>query len=142
MAIQRTTLSKMANPGHPMDDSMDGTEPWQQFADRRTRTSTARSPKRPMRRVISREQGRALETIGHAVDYLSDCLLMEGPDDELVTGCCPATEAVQILISLHLELLHSLPLVEPMPQRIWNAIFRRLRNPPNRDSRVVPLSLR
>lgn len=114
---------------------------WKVFADRRMSSAavTGRHSKRKMHRIISREQGRALETIGHAVDYLNDIHLSEGPEDELLNGVCPITEAVQILVSLHMQLLSSLPLVEPLSQRLWNAIFRR---DPARTSGVVPLSLR
>ena len=114
---------------------------WQQFADKRITCTSA--PERPttrrMRRVISHEQGRALETIGHAVDYLNDCHLSQGSDDEIVNAVCPVREAVQILISLHLQLLHSLPLVEPLPHRIWNSILHRQ---PGQTPRVIPWSLR
>jgi hypothetical protein len=114
---------------------------WEAFADRRISGAmvAGRPAKRKMRRVISREQGRALETIGHAVDYLNDLHLSEGPEDELLNDVCPITEAVQILVSLHMQLLSSLPLVEPLSHRLWNAIFHRH---PARTSGVVPLSLR
>ena len=42
----------------------------------RALAASARS--RNLRRVLTREQGRALEMIGHAVDYLNDCYLFEG----------------------------------------------------------------
>lgn len=114
---------------------------WGVFAECRMSSAAVagRHTKRKMRRVISREQGRALETIGHAVDYLNDVHLSEGPENELLNDVCPITEAVQILVSLHMQLLSSLPLVEPLSQRLWNAIFRRH---PARTSGVVPLSLR
>lgn len=107
------------------------------FSNTNHAESRSASP-RPGRRVIGREQGRALETIGHAVDYLNDCLLAQGPDDEIITGLCPATEAIQILISCQLQILHSLPVAEPTSHRLWNAIFRR--SEPN--PRVIPLSSR
>jgi hypothetical protein len=91
------------------------------------------------RRIMGREQGQALETIGHAVDYLNDCLLFEGPDSEIVTDPSSSTEAVQILIGLHMQILHSLPIAEPMYRRLWNVMFRRASR---LDSHVIPLSLR
>lgn len=78
-----------------------------------------------MRRIISREQGRALETISHAVDYLQDCALHVGPDSGLINHASPATEATQILISLRQQMLQSFPLAESFSQRLWKAIFRR-----------------
>ena len=78
-----------------------------------------------MRRIITREQGRALETISHAVDYLQDCHVYEGPEEELINIASPATEAIQILVAIRRELLNSLPLRETFSQRLWKAIFHR-----------------
>jgi len=98
-------------------------------------------PKRPLRRIITREQGRALETIGHAVDYLTDCHIYEGPDDEIINSASPVTEAIDILIALRFQLLHSVPTVEPLMQRLWKTIFQRSK-PQNPPSSVIPLSSR
>ncbi|MHB8302838.1 MAG: hypothetical protein ACYDC6_08395 [Acidobacteriaceae bacterium] len=96
---------------------------------------------RRLHRVISREQGIALETLGHAVDYLNDCQLNEGPDDEPINCSSSATEAVQILISLHVQMLRSLPLVEPLSHRIWTSILQRIRHKQH-PVPVIPLSSR
>lgn len=77
------------------------------------------------RRSITREHGRALEMIGHAVDYLNDCFLNEGADDEIINAARPYTEALQILISAHSELLWSLPVSETVTTRLLNFMFRR-----------------
>ncbi len=90
-----------------------------------------------IRRVISREQGCALETIGHAVDYLNDCYLNEGSDDEILDFSGPSIEAVQILISAQRQILRSLPLAQPLRQRVWNAMLRRA---PRSVSGMVALS--
>lgn len=82
-------------------------------------------PCQNLRRIMTREQGRALEMIGHAVDYLNDCYLHEGDEDEIINVGGSSTEALQILISLRWQILQSLPLEEPRMHRLWNALFRR-----------------
>ena len=77
------------------------------------------------RRSITREHGRALEMIGHAVDYLNDSFLNEGDDDEIINAAGPYTDALQILISAHSELLWSLPVSETLTTRLLNFMFRR-----------------
>lgn len=93
---------------------------------------------RGMRRVLTREHGCALEMIGHAVDYLNDCYINEGPDHEVLDFNSPSMEAVRILISAQGQILRSLPLTEPFSVRIWNALWRRKSQ--IKSSGVVPLS--
>jgi hypothetical protein len=105
---------------------------------------------------MTQEQGRALEMIGHAADYLHDCCLYEGDENEVIDfGGSPA-KAFQILISARQRLVESLPLKEPRMQHLWNVLFHRTpehasartsrrssRDSRSRESRpaiVVPLS--
>jgi hypothetical protein len=83
---------------------------------------------RNLRRVLTHEQGRALEMIGHAVDYLNDCYLYEGEDDELINIGGSSSEAIQILASLRWQILQSAPIREPRTLRLWNALFHRRTN--------------
>jgi len=80
---------------------------------------------RNLRRMLTREQGRALEMIGHAVDYLNDCYLYEGDDKELINVGGSSREAIQILASLRWQIFQSAPVREPRTRRFWNALFRR-----------------
>lgn len=80
---------------------------------------------RALRRTITREQGCALETIGHAVDYLNDCYLQEGTETEILDFSGPTMEAVQILISTQRQILRSLPLTETLSVRLRHALLRR-----------------
>jgi len=80
---------------------------------------------RSLRRILTREQGRALEMIGHAVDYLNDCYLYDGADDELITFSGAPNEAIQILVSLRWQILQSAPVREPRRLRLWKALFHR-----------------
>lgn len=82
---------------------------------------------RGRRRIITREHGIALETLGHAFDYLNDKYAYLGDDEEIVNVRGPHTEALQIFISAHRSLLQSLPMREPFTSWIWSAISRRKR---------------
>ncbi len=93
---------------------------------------------RRLRRIITREQGCALETIGHAVDHLNDCYLQQGSDDEILDFGGPAMEAVQILIALQRQMLRSLPVKESFIVRVKNTLLHR--RPVTKTSAVVPLS--
>ncbi len=78
-----------------------------------------------LRRILTREQGRALEMIGHAVDYLNDCYLYHGEDDELINVGGTPNQAIQILVSLRWQILQAVPIREPRRLRLWNALFHR-----------------
>jgi hypothetical protein len=95
---------------------------------------------RGMRRTITREQGVALEMLGHAVDYLNDSYLQEGPDGDFLDFGAPEIIAAQILASAQRQILHSLPLTEPFALRFWNALLRRKSQ--LKSSPVLPLSSR
>jgi hypothetical protein len=83
------------------------------------------SKTRNLRRILTREQGRALEAIGHAVDYLNDCYLYEGDENELINVGGSCSEAIQILASMRWQILQSAPTEEPRALRLWNALFHR-----------------
>jgi hypothetical protein len=80
---------------------------------------------RNLRRVLTREQGRALEMIGHAVDYLNDGYIFEGEDDELINIGGSSNQAIQILVSLRWQILQSAPVREPRTWSLWKALFHR-----------------
>jgi hypothetical protein len=89
-------------------------------------TALASNPKaRGLRRILTREQGRALEMIGHAVDYLNDCYLFEGADEELINMGGSSNDAIHILVSLRWQILQSAPVRETRQLRLWNALFHR-----------------
>jgi hypothetical protein len=117
--------------------------------------SLAESSKaRNLRRVLTREQGRALETIGHAVDYLNDCYLYEGDEHELINIGGSCSQAMEILVAARGRILQAAPLQEPRMHRFWKFLFRRNgerrpgiefhrreeRSPQSKPSGVLPLS--
>ena len=81
---------------------------------------------RNLRRILTREQGRALELIGHAVDYLNDCYLYQGDENELINIGGPCSEALQVLVSMRWQILQSAPVREPRAVRFWKSLFRGL----------------
>jgi hypothetical protein len=85
----------------------------------------ASSKTRKLRRVLTREQGQALETIGHAVDYLNDCYLFEGDEAEIINLGDSCTQALQILIAARTQVLQAAPLLEPRMHRLWKTLFHR-----------------
>lgn len=89
-----------------------------------TNVATSRSIHRG-RRSITREQGRALETLGHAFDYLNDKYACQGDDEEIINVRGPHTEALQILILAHREFMWSVPVRETLSARMWKTVFRR-----------------
>ena len=78
-----------------------------------------------LRRILPREEGRALEMIGHAVDYLYDCYLYEGDDKEIINSGGATMKALGILAAARVQILQSLPLQESRTTRLWNALFHR-----------------
>ena len=107
-----------------------------------------------LRRILTREQGRALEAIGHAVDYLNDCYLYEGDEAEFINVGGSSSEAIQILVSLRGQILQSAPVREPRILHFWNILFHRHtdrrpegvfhragdRTPQSKSVTVLPLS--
>jgi hypothetical protein len=110
-----------------------------------------RLAQRNLRRVVTREQGRALEMIGHAVDYL-ECYPFEGDDKEIINIGWSTMKALGILVSARRQIVEALPLAEPRRLRFWNALFHRTsersagrsphreRERESKPAAVVPLS--
>lgn len=78
------------------------------------------------RRRITREQGQALETIGHAADYLMDSYVHMGAKEAVLHPNADEMEAVRLLIHARNHVLESLAVVEPFSQRIATALRRNL----------------
>ena len=107
-------------------------------------TLASTKPRRKLRRVMTHEEGRALEMLGHAVDYLTDQYLYEGDESEIIRMDGLSTEAAQILISARQQILQSLPLTETRMQRLWDALFHRKarqRPAPTTDGENRPIAV-
>ena len=79
------------------------------------------------KRRITREQGRALERIGHAADYLFDTYIEQrqakpAPFQQGMHPASPELDAIRMLAHARNRILQSLPIVEPLSHRIWSSL--------------------
>ena len=77
-------------------------------------------PARPTRRRTSPKQGRALEALGHAIEYLVDsrmCDAHESPAD---------VEAVRLLMLCSREVFSECAVVQPWHHRVQKALMKAL----------------
>lgn len=74
-----------------------------------------------IRRRISPQAGRALEILGHAIEYLTDEYVHEGGS---FSAEDPQVEALQILMSLNRQVYFACPEVSTLGERI-RALFHR-----------------
>ncbi len=81
------------------------------------------------RRMLTRKQGRALELIGHGVDYLVDNYVHEGADDELIDVGVFSKDAIQILVSMRLQILLSAHVPASEGQKTCTAVTHRNLDP-------------
>jgi hypothetical protein len=72
-----------------------------------------------VRRQLSRESGRALEILGHAIEYLADEYAEDVADKGPLGSADPRVEAIQILKALNRSIYLSGPEVQPAFQRLW-----------------------
>jgi len=74
------------------------------------------------RRRISPASGRALEILGHAIDYLADEFVHAGG---ALSACDPQVEAIQLLIDLNRQIYFACPELPTFAERL--RAFLRLR---------------
>jgi hypothetical protein len=74
---------------------------------------------------MTREQGRALERIGHAADYLFDTYVHQGPESVVLHGQSPEIQAIRLLVHARERILVSLPVHVPLYRRFWKALLGR-----------------
>jgi hypothetical protein len=85
-----------------------------------------------VRRQLSRESSRALEILGHAIEYLADEYAVDTADKGPLGSADPRVEAIQVLKALNRALYYSGAEVEPVFRR-WRRWFSGL----GRDQRPV-----
>lgn len=76
------------------------------------------------RRCITPVNGRALEILGHAIEYLADEYALSSLQLGTLDSGDPRVEAVQILILLNREVYFSNPEHEPLRRRLARWLFR------------------
>jgi hypothetical protein len=79
--------------------------------------------------MLTRKQGRALELIGHGVEYLVDNYVHEGADDELIDLGVFSKDAIQILVSMRLQILLSAHVPASEGQKTCTAVTHRNLDP-------------
>jgi hypothetical protein len=80
----------------------------------------------PMRRVrrMSRENGRAIEMLGHAIDYLADEFALEcmSVGERRNTGPNPRMAAIELLMASNREIYLTCPAVPSLSERFSRTI--------------------
>jgi len=84
-------------------------------------TGTSGSIPQNRRRRIDPLSGRALEILGHAIEYLADEYAFSGGT---LSADHPAVEAMQILMARNREIYFSCPVVPTLAER-WRLLWRR-----------------
>lgn len=74
---------------------------------------------RPRRRRITPQAGRALEILGHSIEYLADESIHRGANLE---ASSPDTEAIQLLMALNRQIYFECPEIPPFTVRIARAL--------------------
>jgi hypothetical protein len=84
------------------------------------------SPAAPLvRRQLSRESSRALEILGHAIEYLADEYAVDRADKGPLGNADPRVEAIQVLKALNRAIYYSGSEVQPVFRR-WRRWFSEL----------------
>ena len=78
-------------------------------------TRVAAAARTGRRRHISPESGRALEILGHAIEYLTDEYVHSA--NQLLTHD-PEVEAVQLLMALNRKVYYECPVVPTLSERL------------------------
>jgi hypothetical protein len=92
--------------------------------------------------MMTREQGRALEQIGHATDYLLDTYLNCGLESEVLHGQSPEMQAILLLAQARAQVLRSIPIQSSIQIKqsvhggLWKNITERL------ERKLLPIVLR
>jgi hypothetical protein len=76
------------------------------------------------RRHITPVNGRALEILGHAIEYLADEYALNSLQLGTLDSGDPRVEAVQVLMLLNREVYFSNPEYEPLRRRLARWLFR------------------
>lgn len=77
------------------------------------------------RRFIPHEQGRALEILGHAIEYLADSYALSAEQQGSIDSGAPEVAAIHLLMAANREVYYSCPQVEPRFGRTWLSWLRR-----------------
>jgi len=72
------------------------------------------------RRMISPQEGRAIEILGRAIEYLSDEFAVDCLDHSVPVGVMhPRLQAIELLMALNREIYLNCPEAPGMGERLW-----------------------
>jgi hypothetical protein len=108
----RSLTSKIPNSRETTLDS----DPHICFPPLNSRLQTAR--RSSVRRMVSRSSGRALEILGHAIEYLADEYALKAAKTGTLSPDDPCIDAMHILMALNREVYYACPEVETALPRI------------------------
>jgi hypothetical protein len=87
--------------------------------------TASRAPIRvAVRRQISAIDGRSLELLGHAIEYLADEYSISIGEAGRLESADPRIEAIQLLMALNRLVYYSCPEIEPLYRRFARWLFR------------------
>ena len=75
-------------------------------------------PRPIVRRQVTRESGRALEILGHAIEYLADEYALASESKGPLGNADPRVEAIQVLKRLNRAIYYAGAEVQPARRRI------------------------
>lgn len=88
-----------------------------------TGLSSAVDPIPLVRRQLTPAEGRALEILGHAIEYLADEYCASPENKGRFGGTDPRVQAIQTLKALNRDIYYSAAEVQPALQRLRNWVF-------------------
>jgi hypothetical protein len=79
-----------------------------------------RTVRAPRKRQISREAGRAIEMLGHAIEYLADEFALDcmSGHTRVYRGMHPRIEAIELLMARNREIYLSCPEIPSLSERL------------------------
>jgi hypothetical protein len=86
-----------------------------------TKRALTRETLRRRRRRISPDAGRALEMLGHAIEYLTDVYVHE---TENLCASDPQVEAIQLLMRLNRQVYYECPVAPTLAERVASFFAR------------------
>lgn len=95
---------------------------------------------RGVRRRLSPMDGRALEILGHAIEYLADEYALSAAQMGTLSSADPQVEAIQMLMALNRQVYYACPEIEPLFRRIARRLAPRSRRITGARSQVTPAS--
>lgn len=86
-------------------------------------TSILRPNAKQWRRRIPPSEGRAIEILGHAIEYLADEFAFHSGTLPSLNSDDPQIQAIQMLMAANRQVYFSCPVIPPLGVRLLNSLF-------------------